>query len=448
LPSNFRDARRAALDFKKPGRPGPVSGCLLSCRPAFERLPPGSIYNSLLLSRVFKAFQYRDFRLLWFGACTSSIGTWMQKLAQSWLVLQLSNSPFLLGVDAFLGELPILLFSLLGGVAADRKNRRHLLLGSQVLQMSCAFLLAILFSLRVVRVWHILCLSFFTGLAQAFGGPAYQSLIPSLVSIENISNAIALNSIQFNLARVIGPVLGGIALARLGAAWCFSLNGLSFVAVILSLLAIHIPFAPSKGNPSVLASMRQGLGFVRRNAVMPSLVVLAFSMTALGVPLIVFLPVFAKDVFHGGVNTYTLLLSTFGMGSIAGALMVAAMGNTKGKGRIALTFLLGLGIAMAAFSLSKLLWVSCVFLFLAGASLVGVLSMVGSLVQEITADSMRGRVMSVYNVAFRGGMPVGSLITGSLVHGFTAPVVLAVNGVLLAALGVYYLTVKRRVASL
>jgi predicted MFS family arabinose efflux permease len=401
-----------------------------------------------LLSRIFKAFQYRDFRLMWAGACTSSIGTWMQKLAQSWLVLQLSNSPFLLGLDAFLGELPILLFSLFGGVAADRYNRRHLLLGSQVLQMSCAFLLAILFSLKVVKVWHILCLSFMTGLAQAFGGPAYQALIPSLVSIENISNAIALNSIQFNLARVIGPVLGGIALARLGASWCFALNGASFFAVILSLLAIRIPFVRVAAKETVLASMKQGLWFVRKHPVMPSLVVLAFAMTALGVPLIVFLPVFAKDVFRGGVDTYTVLLSTFGVGSIAGALLVAAMGNAKRKGRIALLFLVSVGIATAAFSFSTQLRISCVLLFLAGASLVGVLSMVGSLVQETTTDAMRGRVMSVYNVAFRGGMPVGSLVTGSLVPALTAPVVFAANGVLLCVLGIYYLAVQRRVASL
>jgi predicted MFS family arabinose efflux permease len=401
-----------------------------------------------LLSRIFKAFSYRDFRLLWAGACTSSIGTWMQKLAQSWLVLQLSNSPFLLGLDAFLGELPILLFSLFGGVAADRKDRRHLLLMSQVIQMSCAFLLMTLILLKIAKVWHILCLSFVTGLAQAFGGPAYQALIPSLVSIENISNAIALNSIQFNLARVIGPVLGGIALARLGAAWCFGLNGLSFVAVIISLLMLHIPFVPAPAKQSVLASMRQGLGFVRKHPVMPSLVVLAFFMTALGVPLIVFLPVFAKDVFRGGVNTYTLLLSTYGVGSICGALTVAALGSVRGKGRIALSFLVCLGVTMTVFSLSKVLTVSCVFLFLAGASLVGVLSLVSSLVQEITTDAMRGRVMSVYNVAFRGGMPVGSLVTGSLVPHLTAPVVLAGNAVLLSVLGIYYLAVQRRVASL
>jgi predicted MFS family arabinose efflux permease len=353
----------------------------------------------------------------------------------------------MLGLDAFLGELPILLFSLIGGVAADRRDRRHLLIASQVVQMSCAILLALLFVFKVVKVWHILCLSFVTGLAQAFGGPAYQALIPSIVSIENVANAIALNSIQFNLARVIGPVLGGIALARLGPAWCFGLNGLSFCAVIVSLVIIRTPFVKGP-KTSVLDSMKQGLSFVRKHAVMPALVVLAFLMTMLGIPLVVFLPVFARDVFHSGVNSYTVLLSTYGAGSIAGALLVAALGNVKGKGRIALAFLIFLGVTMGAFAFSRTLMTGCVFLFLAGASLVGVFSLVGTLVQETTADAMRGRVMSVYNVAFRGGMPVGSLLTGAVTPVFGVPLVLAAEAALLSALGLYYLAVQRRVASL
>ncbi len=397
---------------------------------------------------MFTAFRYRDFRLLWLGACTSSIGTWMQKLAQAWLVLQLSNSPFLLGLDAFLGEVPILMFSLVGGVAADRRDRRHLLLASQFVQMSCAFLLAFLISLNVARVWQILCLSFVTGLAQAFGGPAYQALLPSLVSVENVANAIAMNSIQFNLARVIGPVLGGLALTRYGAAWCFALNGISFVAVIVSLLSIRLPHVPFASKESVVESMKTGLRFVRRDKAMPSLVVLAFAMTMLGVPLIVFLPVFARDVFHAGASAYTILLSTYGAGSIIGALIVAALGRARGKGRVALGFLVGLGAAMAAFSGSSRLAVSCVWLFLSGACLVGVLSLVSSLVQEITSDAMRGRVMSVYNVAFRGGMPVGSLVTGALAPRLTAPLVIGANAVLLFALGIYMLAVQRRVAAL
>jgi predicted MFS family arabinose efflux permease len=401
-----------------------------------------------LLGRIFKAFHYRDFRLMWAGACTSSIGTWMQKLAQSWLVFELSDSAFYLGLDAFLGEVPILLFSLIGGVAADRRDRRHLLLGSQFVQMSCAFLLAALAGLGLVRVWHILALSFIVGLAQAFGGPAYQALLPSLVKIEDLSNAIALNSIQFNLARVIGPVLGGIALTRLGAEWCFTLNGLSFLAVIVSLLSIRVRYVPGKSNETLLASLTQGLKFVRYRAAMPALIGLAFAMTMLGVPLAVFLPVFARDVFGGGASTFTLLLSTYGVGSIAGALLVAGLGNIKTKGKAALAFLIALGGAMLVFSLSGGLVVACAFLFVAGACLVGVFSLISSLVQEITGDAMRGRVMSVYNVAFRGGMPVGSLVTGALVPHITAPVAMAVNGVLLSALGAYYLLVQRRVAAL
>jgi predicted MFS family arabinose efflux permease len=385
---------------------------------------------------------------MWFGACTSSIGTWMQKLAQAWMVLQLSNSPFLLGLDAFLGELPVVLFSLVGGVIADRRDRRHLLLGSQIVQMSCAVLLAVLIGFNVIKVWHILCISFVSGCGQAFGAPAYQALLPSLVKIEDVSNAIAMNSIQFNVARVIGPVLGGLVLTSLGATWCFALNAASFLAVIVALLSLRAVFIPSSTGESVIASMKQGLTFVRRHPAMPSLVGLAFVMTMLGVPLIVFLPVFAKNVFERGASTYTLLLATYGAGSIVGALTVAALGNLRFKGRAALMFLIGLGLTMCAFALSRVLLASCVFLFLAGACLVGVLSLVGSLVQTITEDAMRGRVMSVYGVAFRGGMPVGSLITGSLVPQITAPIALALNGALLFSLGVYMLIVQRRVAAL
>jgi MFS family permease len=401
-----------------------------------------------LLKRTFKAFQYHDFRRLWLGACTSSIGTWMQKLAQSWLVLELSNSPFLLGLDAFLGELPVVLFSLLGGVAADRMDRRRLLLISQFIQMTAAFLLAGLIAAGLVRIWHILTLSFVVGLAQAFGGPAYMALLPSLVRSEDLSNAIALNSIQFNLARVIGPMLGGLALTRLGAPWCFALNGLSFLAVIASLLAIHVRFVPRGGRDPFLTSLGEGLRFVRRRPAMPELIGLAFAVTMLGLPLVVFLPVFARDVFRRGASAYTLLLLVHGGGSIAGALLVAALGRRARKGKLALAALLGLGAATAGFALSGSLPLSCLVLFLAGAALMAVFSLASTLVQEITSDAMRGRVMSVYNVAFRGGMPVGSLLTGALAPRFGAPPVLAVNGLLIVALAAYFLLLRRRLSAL
>jgi len=384
---------------------------------------------------------------MWIGACTSSIGTLMQTFAQAWLVLQLSKSSFMLGLDSFLGSIPIVLFSLVGGVFADRTERQKLLLGSQYVQMACAFLLAVLFSTGVVRIWHILALSFVVGTAQSFGGPAYSALIPTLVKPEDLPNAIALNSIQFNLARVLGPTFGGVALA-LGASWCFGLNGVSFVAVIISLLIIRPHFVPQKSGESVLTSMREGFHFIRSQGTMEALIVLAFMMTLLAFPLIIFLPVFAQNVFHGGPSLFTIFLVCSGIGSICGALTVAALGKHKHMGLLVLLMLFGLGVLITCFALSKHFVVSCVLIFASGAMLLAVFTSIGSLVQLITPDNMRGRVLSVYNVAFRGGMPVGSLVVGALVKQFTAPVVIGWNGILLSLLAVYFLLVHRKVATL
>jgi predicted MFS family arabinose efflux permease len=372
----------------------------------------------------------------------------MQQLAQAWLVLELSKSPFMLGLDAFLGNIPIFLFSLVGGVIADRIDRRYSLLGSQYVQMSCALTLTALIAFGWVKVWHILCLSFIVGTAQSFGGPAYSALVPSLVKKEDLSNAIAMNSIQFNLARVIGPVIGGLVLKALGPAWCFGLNALSFVAVIISLYRLSISFNPPRTGESVFTSMKQGFGFIRNQGAMQSLIVIAFLMTGFAIPMITFLPVFAKNIFQKGPETLSLFLACTGLGSITGALTVAAIGNVRNKGRIALSMLMLLGTVMAGFAQSKNIIGSCVLLFVAGASLLCAFTMIASLVQLITANEMRGRVMSVYNVAFRGGMPFGDLVSGKMIPVFTAPVVIAANGLLLFCLGFYFLVVKRRVAEL
>jgi MFS family permease len=401
-----------------------------------------------VLRRVFKAFQYRDFRLMWVGACTSSIGTWMQIVAQAWLVYDLSKSGFLLGLDMFLGGIPLFLFSLFGGVVADRMERRRVLLASQWVQMASAFTLTALVAFHHVHIWHILGLSFVSGCAQAFGSPAYLALIPTLVKKEDMPNAIALNSIQFNTATVIGPMLGGVAMLKLGNAWCFGLNGLSFLAPIISLSMLHIRIIPEKTTESVLDSMKEGFRFIHRHAAMEALMVLAFAMTALGMPARTFLPIIAKQVFHGGPGVYTTFLSIAGVGSVLGALAVAWLGNVAHKGRIALALLILMGAVITGFALSRSLPLSFALFFVNGALMIGVFSMVNSLVQLITTNEMRGRVMSVYSFAFRGGMPMGNLVAGWLVPIFTAPAVIAVNGVLLAALGLYFLLLHRRVAAL
>src|ERR1700692_3698567 len=400
------------------------------------------------LRRIFKAFQYRDFRLMWFGACTSSIGTWMQIVAQGWLIYRLSHSPFLLALDQFLGGIPIFLFSLIGGVVADRVERRKVLLASQYLQMGTAAILTLLVATNLVHVWHILCLSFISGFAQAFGGPAYQALIPTLVEKDDMPNAIALNSIQFNVAVMVGPALAGQALAKLGEKWCFGLNALSFLAPIISLSIITARFLPVKTTESMFSSLKQGIQFARKQTSMEALIVLAFCMTALSMPMRTYIPVFVKDIFHRGPETYGNLLSLMGLGSIVGSLIIASAGNMRRKGIVALVALLCLGAGIAGFAISKSVPVSSVILVLVGASMMAVFATVNSLVQLITTHEMRGRVMSVYNFAFRGGMPMGNLLSGWLVPMFTAPVVLGVNGFLLVLLALYFLLLQRRLAAL
>jgi predicted MFS family arabinose efflux permease len=385
---------------------------------------------------------------MWMGACTSSIGTWMQIVAQGWLIYTLTGSKFLLALDQVLGGLPIFLFSLIGGVLADRLDRRHVLLGSQYVQMACASILTALVATNSVHVWHILTLSCIAGFAQAFGGPAYAALIPTLVEKDDMPNAIALNSIQFNVAVTVGPALGGLALASLGQSWCFALNALSFLGPILTLTMIRTRFLPVKTSESIMTSMKQGFVFIRKQGAMEMLIVLAFFMTFLAVPARTYLPVFAKDIFARGPETYAMFLSLSGAGSIVGALAVAAIGNVKNKGRIALAMLICLGATMSGFAFSTSMFASCVLLFLFGGAMIGVFAMVSSLVQLITTNEMRGRVMSVYNCAFRGGMPMGNLVSGWLVPVFGVPLVLGVNGVLLVALALSFLLFQRRVAEL
>jgi len=367
----------------------------------------------------------------------------VQQFAQSWLVYDLTKDPFYLGLDLFLGQLPIMMFSLFGGVFADRMDRRKLLLASQYIQMTCAFLLALLFAFHVVKVWHILALSFVVGLGQSFGGPAYSSLLPTLVGPEDLSNAIAMNSIQFNLARIIGPTLGGLTYTTLGATWCFTLNGFSYLAVIASLFLIQVKFVPAKTTDSVLSSMKEGIRFIRQRDGMSALVVLAFCTTLFGFSLNGFIPVFVRDVFHKGPETYTLLLVCSGAGSICGALAVATSEKLKGQGRLTLLILALLGLITAGFALSRWLPASCTLMFFAGAAVMASASLMLSLAQLISTDAMRGRVMSVYNLAFRAGIPLGALGLGKLIPMFGVSKSLAGAGIALTSLSLYFLVSRK-----
>jgi MFS family permease len=408
-------------------------------------VPPRTAFH-----RLAAALTYRDFRVLWIGAFTSSIGTWMQKVAQNWLVLTLtgSSSAFFLGLDSFLGELPILLFTLLGGVVADRHDRRRLMLISQYIQMTAAFALATLVYFDVISIWHVLMLSALTGCAQAFGGPAYQSLIPLLVDRHHLPNAIALNSIQFNLARVLGPILAGAALAAFGMVVCFGLNGLSFLAVIVAIYLLHVRHAPTPSGLRLRDELKDGIAYVRAHRPLRNLTVLAFAMTFLGLPLLTFLPLFAQNVFHGGVTQYTQLMACAGGGAVAGALVVAWLGKFPHMGRTLLVMQVAFGLMMIVFAVSRVMVLSLVLLFAGGAMLIIAFALTMSLVQLIAPNEMRGRVVSIYMVAFRGGMPLGSLVAGYAANATSAPALLTVNGVLLSLVAGYFLVMSHGVREL
>jgi predicted MFS family arabinose efflux permease len=392
------------------------------------------------LARTFSALGYRDYRLLWFGAFTSTTGTFMQTLAQGWLVYTLTGSAFLLGVDGFLATGPMLLFSLFGGVVADRMERRRIMLLSQYCQMTFAFILAILIWTHTVKIWHVFVLSFLTGSAQSFSGPAYISLLPLLVKREDVPNAIAMNSMQFNLARVIGPAIGGVVFAMFGAAFCFGINGFSFVAVILALSMIRMP--PVLGGDrktSVLEEMKEGFAFVRSKPSLLLLTFLAFAGTFLGMPLFTMLPVVAKTVFNLGPRGLSMLQADYGVGSVVGALFVASSAYSMRKGRLALMLQLAFACALVGFGISRNLIASLVIAFCAGACIVGVVSMYSSLVQLTTTDAMRGRVMSIFMLAFRGGMPLGNLLAGFIAQRWSIQTALMVNGCVLAVVALVFI---------
>jgi predicted MFS family arabinose efflux permease len=301
---------------------------------------------------------------------------------------------------------------------------------------------------HVVEIWHILLLSFVTGVAQSFGGPAYQSLIPSLVDKKDLPNAVALNSIQFNVARVLGPLLFGATLAAFtkygysesqAMNACFLLNSLSFVVVINTLMALHVKHIPPASSKGVRDELGVGLHYVRNHGSLVALIVLAAVTTFLGFAVLTFLPIFAQRVFHEGASTYSHLMAFSGAGSIVGALIVAWLGKFPRMGLTALLVQAVYGVLIIAFATSRVLWVSDAILFLTGAALMMVFSTVTSLVQLIAPNDMRGRVMSIYMLAFRGGMPLGSLVSGYLATFLGAPLVIAINGALLVIVAAYFL---------
>jgi predicted MFS family arabinose efflux permease len=384
------------------------------------------------------ALSFRGFALIWTGAFLSSVGTWTQDVALSWIIHSRMGDPFYLGLRSFAQEAPLLAFMLLGGAVADRIDRRRILLSSQLFQMVMAAVLGLLYATGHLGITAIVLIAFATGLMQSQSAPTYQAVITSLVPKERIANAVALNSLQFNLSRAIGPVVAGLLLAHAGAGWCFAANALSFVGVILALWTIRFP-PPPPSRESLGRSLRAGLGHVAGDPRLRAATLLAAVASFLAFPLITYLPVIAGDVLKTGASGYSLLLTSVGVGAIAGALGTAHRGDAEGRGRLMLLAFAAFGLVTVGASLSRWQWLSMLLLVGSGFTLTTAFSTLNSLVQEMAPEALRGRVLSIFGLAFRGGGPVGSLVAGGLVRSAGAPAVMAAYAALLLCVASFLL---------
>ena len=366
---------------------------------------------------MFSSLSVRSFRVYWLGMLVSLIGTWIQQVALSWLVFELTNSVLLLGIVGFLGSIPILILSLFGGILADRLNKRNILITTQVIFMCLAFTLAILTQLKLITPYQIMAIAVLNGVVMAFDAPARQSIVIELVGKANLFNAIALNSVAFNSSRIIGPALAGILVAGIGMSGCFYINGISFLAVIVALYSIrtghlHIP-VKSQG---AFRDLIDGLNFIRNNRLILALIGIVGVVSLFGVAHVVLMPVFANDILNVGIKGLGVLMSAAGAGALFGALILARLGDFKYKGKLLISSAMAFSLSLVVFSLSKNYFLSIFALILVGFSSVTAIALVNTLLQTKVEDRFRGRVMSVFMITFAGMMPFGNLIAGGLAH--------------------------------
>ncbi len=385
---------------------------------------------------MFRALSHRNYRLFWFGAFLSNVGTWMQAVAQGWLVLQLTNSPFWLGVDGFMATAPGFFLTLAGGVFADLVDRRRLLLYTQVVAGLGALALATLIWMNVVTLWMILGFSFLTGSCMALAGPSYQAITFDLVGREDLANAVALNSSQFQLSRVIGPLMAGLALEFFSLAGCFFLNGVSFVAVVVSLRMVRfdqdtraLPAHSVKDRSALWQDLIDGFRYVRNRPRVSALLLLSAVSSLFGAPYLTLTPIFARDIFKLGASGLAWMMGIAGAGAFAGALLLAYLGDFKRKGWSVIGGAFSFGVCLILFALSTNLYWSLIFLFGVGFSVVTSVAVTNTLLQKLVTDEMRGRVMSMFILTFIGTMPLGSLFAGALSELYGAPKTMAAGGV-------------------
>ena len=378
---------------------------------------------------MFSSLKVKYFRIYWLGMFVSLIGTWIQSVAQSWLVFQLTNSAFLLGVVGFLSSIPMFVLSLFGGVLADRVNKRNILIFTQGAFMLLAFLLAILTQFKLITPSQIMLIALFNGIIMAFDAPARQSIVVELVGKKHLFNAITLNSVAFNSSRIIGPAIAGVLISIIGMSGCFYLNGISFLAVIVALLCIKFGRSPAPRNSSALRDLKEGLIFIRGNRLILALVSLVAAVSLFGISYVILMPVFANNVLHAGVKGLGVLMSSIGVGALLGSLGLASLGDFKFKGRLLIISVFLFALSLIIFSLSRNYILSVSALIFVGCSSFIPVALINTLLQTNVPDEFRGRVMGLFMITFAGIMPFGNLISGSLAQSFGVSAALLFCGV-------------------
>ena len=393
-----------------------------------EFTPPASPRSRV--ATAVRALRHRNFQLFFAGQLISLIGTWMQTVAQSWLVYRLTGSTLLLGTVGFAGQIPVFLIAPLGGVVADRTNRHQVVIATQTASMVLAFILAVLTLTHRIQVWEIMVLAAGLGIVNAFDIPARQAFLMDMVGREDLMNAIALNSSMFNGARILGPAVAGIVVAWVGEGWCFFANAVSYIAVIAGLLMMKIKHPlnlASEGSP--IEHIVEGFRFVLDKRPIKSILLLLGLVSLVGMPYSVLMPVFASQILHGGARELGLLMGATGVGALLGALSLAARVGVRGLGRLIAMCAGGFGASLIFFSFSRLFWLSMVLLVPVGFTMMVQMASSNTLLQSMVPDQMRGRVIALYSMMFMGMAPFGAFFAGAVAHHIGAPWTVAIGGV-------------------
>ncbi|HZS06342.1 MAG TPA: MFS transporter [Blastocatellia bacterium] len=400
-----------------------------SMHPSTEDVGSEPVTSESKLPPILRALRHRNFQLFFGGQLISLTGTWMQSVAQSWLIYKLTGSAVLLGLVGFSGQIPVFLLAPVGGTIADRYNRHRILIATQTAAMLSAFALAALTLTGRIQVWHVFALAAQVGLVNAFDIPVRQAFVVDMVGREDLINAIALNSSMVNGARIVGPAIAGVLVATIGEGWCFFANAVSYIAVIAGLLLMKISVQSRVPLPGTMfASIIEGFSYVGRTAPVRALLLLLGLVSLMGMPYAVLMPIFADQILHGGASGLGMLMGASGVGALTGALSLAARSGIRGLGRWVAFSSVGFGVSLILFSLSRSFWLSAALLLPVGFSMMVEMSASNTLIQAMVPDGLRGRVMAVYSMMFMGMAPFGALLAGTLAQHVGAPATVAIGG--------------------